>query len=100
MAAMMQALHFQLSGPRGLVICGERGDPETESLLEVARREFHPSLVTAFVSEELLETAASVLPLTRGRGSIEGRPTAYVCINQTCRLPVEKVDDLKAQLRA
>ena len=69
-------------------------------MLEFARREFHPSLVTAFVSEELMETAASVLPLTRGRGSIEGQPTAYVCINQTCRLPVHKADELKAQLRA
>ena len=41
---------------------------------------------------------ASGLPLLEDRGLIDGRPTAYVCENYVCNLPVTTPSDLARQL--
>ena len=94
MSAMLLSVHFYLSNPRGLVVCGDKNDPETISLLEVARKDFHPALVTAFIPE-----GKNFLPLSEKRKPIDGRATAYVCIGKTCRLPVHKKNELRHQLK-
>ena len=40
------------------------------------------------------------LALLEDRPLISNQPTAYVCRNFVCKLPVTSVDDLAAQLRA
>jgi uncharacterized protein YyaL (SSP411 family) len=40
------------------------------------------------------------LALLADRPMISDQPTAYVCRNFVCKLPVTSVDDLAAQLRA
>ena len=42
--------------------------------------------------------AAAGIPLLADRGAIEGRPTAYVCRNYTCQLPVTEPEALGRQL--
>jgi uncharacterized protein YyaL (SSP411 family) len=46
------------------------------------------------------DPAAETLPLLAGRGAIGGRPTAYVCRNYACDLPVTDRDGLRRQLEA
>jgi uncharacterized protein YyaL (SSP411 family) len=38
------------------------------------------------------------LPLFTGKRTIDGKPTAYLCQNYVCELPVTNVDALAAQL--
>jgi uncharacterized protein YyaL (SSP411 family) len=44
------------------------------------------------------DPATSVVPLMADRVMIEGRPTAYLCRDFVCRLPVTSADALRAQL--
>jgi uncharacterized protein YyaL (SSP411 family) len=45
------------------------------------------------------DAASSGLPLLEGRGMVNGRPTAYVCENYACKLPVTEAEALAAQLQ-
>ena len=40
----------------------------------------------------------SELPLLLDKGMVDGRPTAYVCHNYVCQLPVTDPEALAAQL--
>ena len=44
------------------------------------------------------EPATSAVPLLADRAMIDGRPTAYLCRDFACRLPVTSADALLAQL--
>src|SRR6185436_12707226 len=44
------------------------------------------------------DPGAASLPLLAGRDAIDGKPTAYVCRNYTCDLPVTDRDGLRRQL--
>ncbi len=41
---------------------------------------------------------AKLVPLVEGRLAIDGEPTAYVCVERTCKLPVTTPSELIAQL--
>ncbi len=97
-AAMHWALHFMLSGPKQVVVVGKRGDPETESLLQVVRQEFYPNIVTVFVPVSDVSTVAATIPVAAHREAINGQATAYVCQNQVCQLPIHTPDTLREQL--
>jgi uncharacterized protein len=44
--------------------------------------------------------SAAGLPLLSERGTVGGAPTAYVCRNYVCQLPVTDPADLARQLHA
>jgi uncharacterized protein len=44
--------------------------------------------------------AAAGIPLLDGRGAVDGKPTAYVCRNYACELPVTDTGALARQLEA
>ena len=74
-----------------------RDDPATEALLAEARGGFNPDRIVALVTPENLNHETS-LPLFHGRRMIDGLPTAYVCRNYACELPVNNVKALQTQL--
>jgi hypothetical protein len=47
-----------------------------------------------------IEFAAAGFELFRGRGLVESKPTAYLCENFVCQLPVTAVSELEALLNA
>jgi uncharacterized protein len=77
-----------------LAIVGEPGDAATGALLEVARGQHRPALVTA-VSATPNESA---VPLLHDRQPLDGRPTAYVCHGFACQRPVTEPAELASQL--
>ncbi|WP_430396713.1 thioredoxin domain-containing protein [Ferrovibrio sp.] len=80
-----------------VTILGHRGEPETEKLIDVAYSLSLPNRVL------LVADPAKPLPESHpahGKTQVGNLPTAYVCVGQTCGLPVTLADELVAQLRA
>ena len=93
----LQAAQFYANPIKQVVIVGERGNAETEALLAVARTGFNPDRIVALLTPGH-EDGEKSLPLFEGRRMIDGLPTAYVCRNYACEVPVNDVEALQAQL--
>jgi hypothetical protein len=74
-------------GPSVAVILGDPGDRRTSELAARARRVLAPD--DAVVVAKPGETPAGVdAAWLAGRGTVDGKPTAYVCRGLSCSLPV------------
>ena len=91
------ALDFYLSTPKEVAIIGEPDNPAMSALLREVNGRYLPNRVLAGASGEQA-AASSGLPLLEGRGMVDGKPTAYVCENYACQLPVTDREALAAQL--
>ncbi|TMC50929.1 MAG: thioredoxin domain-containing protein [Chloroflexi bacterium] len=87
------ALDLALADPREVAIVGDPADAATHALLRAVRESFDPARVLAW-------GAADGVPLMQDRGTVDGRPAAYVCRHFTCEAPVTDVEALRAQLSA
>ncbi|HET9346361.1 MAG TPA: thioredoxin domain-containing protein, partial [Candidatus Limnocylindrales bacterium] len=97
-ANWLSAAHLVVEGIDELAIAGDTGDPATRALDEAGRqaaREAGRNLVVAVASDP----DASAVPLLAGRTRTDGRPTAYLCRNFACRLPVTDADALRQEFQ-
>jgi hypothetical protein len=78
--------------PREVAIAGEAGTADTQALLDVIYGQYRPNLVTAVGLD------GGAVPLLADRPQKDGRPTAYLCRQFVCRLPVTTPETLAAQL--
>ena len=98
MGQWLCALDFYLSTPKEIAIVGTPTDPATKALLEVVHGRFLPNKVLAGADPATSTSGPSLTPLLEGRGMLENRPTAYVCQNYACQLPVTEPEALAGQL--
>ena len=98
MGRWIGALEFYLSTPYELVVVGSRDDQAARALLDVVFGFYLPNKVVAGWDPAVGPLAAQGLPLLQDRPLVEGRPTAYVCQNYTCKLPVTEPKALAEQL--
>jgi uncharacterized protein YyaL (SSP411 family) len=94
---LLCALDFYLHPGHEIAIVGDLNAADTRALLAEVRRRYLPNSVLALRHPDD-EAAATALPLLAGRGQVNGKATAYVCRNYTCRLPVTEPAMLAAQL--
>ena len=94
----LQGAEFYASAIKQVVIVGERDDPDTQALVDEARRGFNPDRIVALMEPDEAAETGTGLPLFEGRRMINGQPTAYVCKNYACELPVTDVAALAEQL--
>ena len=103
----LAALDFYVSSTKEIAIVGPREDPATQKLLDTVFSRFLPNkvLVGAEVGQSPFNiggqggiSTRSELPLLLDRGMVDGKPTAYVCRNYVCQLPVTDPEALAAQL--
>ena len=93
----LAALDFYVSSPKEVVIIGPSDDPATTALLKTVTGAFRPNKV--LVGADDADAAAGYsLPLLEARGMIDGKPTAYVCQNYGCQLPVTTTEEFSVQL--
>jgi hypothetical protein len=93
-AALLSAT-FLLDQPVQIVVIGAPADPAGVALRRIALRAPLPAAVV------LTLAPGQRLPASHpaaGKSQLEGRPTAYVCPGQTCRLPVTDPDELAEML--
>jgi uncharacterized protein YyaL (SSP411 family) len=98
-ANWLSAAHLSVEGIDELAIVGDPADEATQDLIVAgveAARTAGRSLVVAVSADP----DASAVPLMAGRGRIDGRPTAYLCRNFACRLPVTDPAALAAEFVA
>jgi uncharacterized protein YyaL (SSP411 family) len=94
-AQWLQATDFALAPVAEVAIVGDLDDPATRELLEIAAGGYAPNRV---VAASPLTGEPSAVPLLAERTRLQGRPTAYVCRQLACRLPVTDTDALRDQL--
>ena len=79
-----------------VAIVGDPADDATTALLEPVWERWRPFQVLAVAAPDAV--AGSIVPLLRDRIALEGRPTAYVCRDFVCELPVTDAQALVARL--
>ena len=94
-AKWLTAIDLSLASIAEVAIVGGLDEPGTRDLTTAATAGPTGALVVAVSSDP----DASAVPLLSGRVRIRDRPTAYVCRNFACRLPVTDPDALSVQLR-
>lgn len=90
-------LDFALSTPKEVVIVGDRNEAGTIALLDAVYSRYLPNKVVAGMASED-DPMAEELGLLEGRVLIGGQPTAYVCQNYACQMPVTDPEALLEQL--
>jgi uncharacterized protein YyaL (SSP411 family) len=93
-AMWLQAIDFALAPVAEVAIVGDPADGATQALLAVAAGGYTPNRVVARKAAD----AVSAVPLLEDRPQVKGQPTAYVCRNFACRLPVTDAESLRYEL--
>ena len=91
------ALDFYVSLPREIVIVGPADSDATQSMLREVNSRFMPNKVAIGMNDPA-NPPLKDSPLLEQRTMQEGQPTAYVCENYACQLPVTDAAALAAQL--
>jgi uncharacterized protein YyaL (SSP411 family) len=95
----LSALDFHLGPVAEVALVWRPGEERAVApLLDTVFGRYQPNRVVVGAAEG--DPAGAGLPLLAGRGSVGGRPTAYVCRHYVCQLPVTEPDALARQLYA
>ena len=85
---LLVAFDYSLSKPRQVILVGDRHAADTGALLAELNRRFVPNKIVLLIAdEESRRKLAAFLPVVESMTRHEGRATAYVCENYTCKLP-------------
>jgi uncharacterized protein len=85
---LLVALEFAHAATREVVISGHKDSEDTRELIRALRRPFVPNKVVLFRPVEQGEPdIATIAAYTRDQIPVDGKATAYVCVNYACGLP-------------
>jgi len=91
---MICAVDFALSKPQQIVIAGDRTRQDAQALLAVVNQRYLPNKILLLVDGTDGKQLAGWLPFIEGMHPIDGKATAYVCENYTCKLPTSDPERL------
>ena len=94
---MMNAVDFAVGPATELVLAAPRDDG-LSSFTDALRPLYLPNMVKAGSIEDTREKVSALISYIRAQGVIDGKPTAYVCRDYACRLPVHDADALLREL--
>ncbi len=85
---LLLAVDFALGPSYEVVIVGKWGADDTKAMIRALRGHFVPNKVVLFrPSGEESPDITRLAGYTKYQSSIDGKATAYVCLNYTCKLP-------------
>jgi uncharacterized protein YyaL (SSP411 family) len=92
---LMVALDFGIGPCYEVVIAGKAQSEDTKVMIKALRTRFLPNKVVLLnpVERELPEIA-TLAEFTNNQRSIDGRATAYVCMNYNCKLPTTDINKM------
>jgi uncharacterized protein YyaL (SSP411 family) len=86
---MLAACEFRLGQPLQIILVGDRDGADTQALLRTLHSQFVPNRVVLLVdSVEARAALSAAIPTIAAMERVDGRATAYVCRDYTCKLPV------------
>jgi uncharacterized protein len=93
------SLDFALGPSHEVVVAGPSGGDGTKNMLKALRTRFMPNQVVLFrPSDEDTSEIDGVAGFIRNHEPLDGKATAYVCLDQACRTPTASVDEMLASL--
>ena len=91
------ALDFSLAPTKEIAIVGDPAEEGTRALVAEVYRNYLPNRVFLGLSRASGSPGSDV-PLLEAKVKVRGQPTAYVCQNYVCQLPVSTPEALAEQL--
>ena len=96
-AKWLIAFDYAMGHLREVSILGSVQATDTQALLDVCRVGYRPHQIIALGEPD---NGSVAVPLLQGRSQIDGRATAYVCIDSTCHSPVADSELLRGLLES
>jgi len=91
-AQLMVALDFGIGPCYEVVIAGNAQAEDTKAMVKALRTRFLPNKVVLLnPGERESPEIAKLAEFTKNQSSIEGKATAYVCLNYNCKLPTTDI---------
>ncbi|RDE16036.1 MAG: thioredoxin domain-containing protein [Candidatus Thorarchaeota archaeon] len=92
---MLVALDFILGPSFEIVIAGNPESEDTQSMIRALRQRFLPREVTLLRGTEIQAKALTRLaPFTQFHSPLRGRATAHVCVDSSCKLPTNTIEQM------
>jgi len=96
---LLQAFDFALGPSYEIVIAGASADPVTQEMIRAVYQRFLPNKVVALHPPGKEGAAIEILiPFLKEQKALHGKPTAYVCQNYACDLPITDLEELRRNL--
>jgi len=93
------AVDYAVGPSSEVVIVGAPDDKGTRKLLGALGRPFIPNKIVLLRNPSAkADPVARLAPWTKEHGTVDGRPTAYVCRERACRLPTTDAAEMLKQL--
>jgi uncharacterized protein len=95
-AQMACALDFYLSKPKQIVIAGKADAADTRAMLQAVHEHYLPNAIAILADGgDQQKALTKLLPFLETIKSIDGKATAYVCVNYACQLPTSDVGKMR-----
>jgi uncharacterized protein YyaL (SSP411 family) len=91
-AQWLIALDYVLAHPREVSIVGDAQAADTQALLDACATGYHPHQIIALGGPGV---EPATVPILEGRGLVDGRARACVCIDFVCQRPATEPEALK-----
>ena len=96
---LLVAVDYALGPSYELVVVGDSQANDTREMLQALHRRFTPNKVVIFIPTETSSAEIRyIAPFTSQQSSLDGKATAYVCVNYNCRLPTTNIDTMISEL--
>jgi uncharacterized protein YyaL (SSP411 family) len=87
---MLVGLEFTLGPTFNVVLVGDKTEKDTLEMLAAIRKNYLPNLTLMLWTPEKAKSAGPGVVYEK----IEGKSTAYVCRDQTCMPPTNRIDKM------
>jgi len=98
---LMVATDFGIGPTHEVVVAGDSRARDTKAMLKALRTRFLPNKILLLrPTEEESPDIIRLAEYTRHQSSIDGKATAYVCLNYSCKVPTTDTTEMLGMLNA
>ena len=84
---LLSSLDFAIGPSYEVVVAGDPASPDTKEMLSAFRKKYSPNKVLLFKGTGDVPSVTAIAEFTKGQSPIDGKATAYVCLDHVCNLP-------------